>query len=370
VTASGGTGSVSYSISDSWLTFSNISGSNYYFNFTANATTSQRQSVVTFTYSGITRTFTVTQEAGSSSIVPNPAYMDLASSAASDKSVAVTYSGGVFLTSNAPAWITDLQYSGSGSSGVRTYYFGVTQNTSSYGRVWYMHLYNDNDSVYVPIVQRGTVSPSITINPTVDNVSGSSGSVSVEVSHPGINTSDLRATISDTSWITSNGYSDGYNTRTYYFNYSANTGTSQRSATIEFSGLLRTATYTLTQEAGGTIPVITVSPTSSSVGSGSGTTSVSATATGGITVNYSISGSWLSYVSVNNGVYTFSYTVNTGSSSRTATVTFSGTGATSKTFTLTQAGTSPGPTPVETRTLKAYPIKLRYYSEGGRIKVS
>lgn len=376
VTASGGTGSVSYSISDNWLTFSNTSGSNYYFNFTANATTSSRTSIVTFTYSGITRTFTVTQEAGSSSIVPNPAYLSLNSAAQSNLSIAVTYSGGVFLTSDTPAWITDLQYSGSGSSGVRTYYFGAAQNTLSYGRVWYMHLYNDNDSVYVPIVQSGSDSPSITINPTIDNVSGSSGSVTIVVDHPGINQTDMRAVISDTSWITSNGYSDSYymgsyyQKRTYYFNYSANTGTSQRSATIEFSGLLRRATYTLTQDAGSTAPVITVSPTSSSVGSSSGTTSVSATATGGITVNYNISGSWLSYVSVNNGVYTFSYTANTGSSSRTATVTFSGTGATSKTFTLTQAGTSPGPVPVETKTLQAHPSSLRFYKESSSKTVS
>ena len=369
VTASGGTGSVTYSISDNWLTFSNISGSNYFFDFTANATTSSRTAVVTFTYSGITRTFTVTQAAGSSSIVPNPAYMDLASSAASNKSVAVTYSGGVFLTSDVPAWITDLQYSGSGSSGVRTYYFGVTQNTLPYGRAWYMHLYNDNDSVYVPIIQQGTTAASITIDPTVETVSGSSGSVTVVVDHPGINQGDMRAIISDTSWITANGYSDSYyygssyyQRRTYYFNYSANTGTSQRSATIEFTGLLRTATYTLTQNPGSVSPSLSVSPSVVNVSRSAGTTSTTVTVNnpGTGSVSRSISGNWLTYTSTSGNIYNFSYSQNTGSSSRTATVTFSYPGATSVTFTVNQAGTAPVPT--TSPSLVAYPKKLVFKS--------
>ena len=108
-------------------------------------------------------------------------------------------------------------------------------------------------------------------------------------------------------------------------------------------------------------------PTSDSVDAGTGYVyvTVSVNRIGYNQYSRSINGSWLSYVSSAGYIDKYSYRRNPTSEERTATVTYTGGGLT-KTYTLTQEGTSP----YIPGSLKVYPKKLRYYGEGGGIRVS
>ena len=230
--------------------------------------------------------------------------------------------------SSIPSWLSST-YISVGNSG-RSYTITAASNDTSIARDWDFELEDVNMSLVVPITQAAGAQASMTVSPSSDSVSASSGSVQITVTSSGI--SEVSYTISDTSWIS---YA-GKNGNVYTFYYSANSGTSQRQGTITFSGGGLSRTFTLTQA--GEAATLIVSPASDTVGSSSG--SVQVTVSGNVgAVSYSISDtSWLHYTSVNNGVYTFSYDANTGSQ-RQGVVTFSG-GGLSRTFTLTQAAGS------------------------------
>lgn len=267
---SSGISDVQYSISDSWITFGGKSGNIYTFNYEAKTSTGQRTGTITFSGGGITKTYTLTQEGASADeLTATPSSLNFTKSGG-QKSVVLTYTGILHhRTSDAPDWVTKTEYD-MGSSPT-TYYFTVAENTSEYSRMWNAYFYDDNSSLYVPIMQEGTVTPSLRIIPSSGNVDKNSGRIGITVTATGIKSSDI---------------------------------------------------------------------------------------------SYKISGSWLSYSSISGYTFYFTYTENI-SSSRTATVTFSAYGETA-TYTLIQAGDSvyvPG-------SLKVYPKKLRYYGEGGEIKVS
>lgn len=150
-----------------------------------------------------------------------------------------------------------------------------------------------------------------------------------------------------------------------------NTG-SYREENVWFGDRYTSYGVLVKQPAGTVSPSLTVSPSSMNVSNNSGQVSVTVTVnnpTSG-SVSCSISGSWLTESTQSCNTYYFNYSANTGAGTRTAIVTFSYPGASNVTFTVTQAGVSPGPTPAETGSLKAYPKKLRYYKEGGSINVS
>ena len=265
-----GISNVQYSISDSWITYGGKNGNVYTFNYEAKTSTGQRTGTITFSGGGITEIYRLTQEGViENELTATPSSLNFTKSGG-QKSVVFTYTGILHQrSSDAPDWVTKVEYD-MGSSPT-TYYFTVAENTSEYSRMWNSYFYDDNSSLYVPIMQKGTVTPSLRIIPSSGNVDKNSGRIGITVSATGIKSSDI---------------------------------------------------------------------------------------------SYKISGSWLSYESRSGYTFYFTYTENT-SSSRTATVTFSAYGETA-TYTLTQAGTSiyiPG-------SLKVYPNKLRYYGEGGRIRVS
>ena len=266
-----GSSNITYSISDSWLTYQSKSGNVYTFAYTQNSTSSQRTATVTFSASGMKDgIFTLTQAGVSADeLTATPSSLNFTKSGG-QKSVVLTYTGTLHhRTSDEPDWVTKVEYD-MGSSPT-TYYFTVAENTSEYSRIWNTYFYDDNSSLYVPITQKGTVTPSLRIIPASGTVDKNSGRIGLTVTATGIKSSDI---------------------------------------------------------------------------------------------SYKISGSWLSYSSRSGYTFYFEYTENT-SSSRTATITFSAYGETA-TYTLTQAGTSvdvPG-------SLKVYPKKLRYYGEGGSIRVS
>ena len=267
---SSGISDVQYSISDSWITYGGKNGNVYTFNYSSKTSTGQRTGTITFSGGGLSKTYTLTQEGASADeLTATPSSLNFTKSGG-QKSVVLTYTGILHhRTSDAPDWVTKVEYD-MGSSPT-TYYFTVAENTSEYSRIWNAYFYDDNSSLYVPIIQEGTVTPSLKIIPSSGTVDKNSGRIGLTVTATGIKSSDI---------------------------------------------------------------------------------------------SYKISGSWLSYESRSGYTFYFTYTENT-SSSRTATVTFSAYGET-VTYTLRQAGDSiyvPG-------SLKVYPKKLRYYGEGGSIRVS
>ena len=238
-----GSSNITYSISDSWLTYQSKSGNVYTFAYTQNSTSSQRTATVTFSASDMTNgVFTLTQDAASTDeLTATPSSLNFTKSGG-EKSIVLTYTGTLHLRDDNPNWITDISYSVGSSP--KTYYITAAANTSSYAREWKAYFYDANSSIYVPIIQNGTTTPSLSVSPTSGNVDENSGRISITVTATGINSSDINYQISG-SWLSYSSRS-GY---TFYFEYQENTSSSSRTATITFSAFGKTATYTLVQSA-------------------------------------------------------------------------------------------------------------------------
>lgn len=238
-----GSSNITYSISGSWLTYQSKSGNVYTFAYTQNSTSSQRTATVTFSASGMTdETFTLTQAGASTDeLTATPSSLNFTKSGG-QKSIVLTYTGTLHLRDDNPDWITDISYSVGSSP--KTYNITAAANTSSYAREWKAYFYDANSSIYVPIIQNGTTTPSLSISPTSGNVDENSGRISITVTATGINSSDINYQISG-SWLSYSSRS-GY---TFYFEYQENKSSSSRTATITFSAFGKTATYTLVQSA-------------------------------------------------------------------------------------------------------------------------
>jgi hypothetical protein len=180
----------------------------------------------------------------------------------------------------------------------------------------------------------GGTTPTLSVSPTSVSVAaaaGSTGTFNI--------TSSTSWTVSDNqSWLTVSPTS-GSNNATVTVTAQANTG-SARTATVTVSATgVASQTVTVTQAAGGTTPTLSVSPTSVSVAAAAGSTG-----TFNITSNtsWTVSDdqSWLTVSPTsgsNNAAVTVTAQENTGSTTRSATVTVSATGVASQTVTVTQA---------------------------------
>lgn len=238
-----GSSNITYSISGSWLTYQSKSGNVYTFAYIQNSTSSQRTATVTFSASNMTDgVFTLTQAGASTDeLTATPSSLNFTKSGG-EKSIVLTYTGTLHLRDDNPGWITDISYSVGSSP--KTYNITAAANTSSYAREWKAYFYDANSSIYVPIIQNGTTTPSLNISPTSGNVDENSGRISITVTATGINSSDINYQISG-SWLSYSSRS-GY---TFYFEYPENKSSRSRTATITFSAFGKTATYTLVQSA-------------------------------------------------------------------------------------------------------------------------
>ena len=243
---SSGISDIQYSISDNWITYGGKNGNVYTFNYESKTSTGERTGTITFSGGGITEIYTLTQEgASASSITATPSSLNFTKSGG-QKSIVFTYTGVLHQrTTDAPDWVTKVEYSVDLPT---TYYFTVAENTSEYSRMWNSYFYDDNSSLYVPIMQEGTVTPSLRIIPTSGTVDKNSGKIDLTVIATGIKSEDISCKISN-NWLSYSSRS-GYR---FYFTYTENTSR-PRTATITFSAYGETATYTLTQE--GTSPYI------------------------------------------------------------------------------------------------------------------
>lgn len=251
------------------------------------------------------------------------------------RQITVTSTGITVNYSISVDWIQFSSVSGN------VYTFSYTSNTTSSSRTGTITFYGGELSETYTLTQEANLEPSVTVSPTTQNVSSSSGSVTASLTTNNINT--LTYSISD-NWVTfRNNVGLIYN-----FDYTANTSSSSRTAVVTFTGTgpggTTTATYTIVQEgASGPTPILSVTPTSDSVSASSGTVTITLRTQNVTSVTYSSSYPWIHYVSGSeSNIYVFSYDANSGAE-RTGTVTFTATGpggSTSKTYTLTQAGSS------------------------------
>ena len=287
----------------------------------------------------------------------------------SPKSNTVSSSSGSVQITVTSSGISNVQYSISdswityGGKNGNVYTFNYSSKTSTGQRTGTITFSGGGITEIYRLTQEGASAPaSLSISPIRKTVSGAPGRVDITVNQTGID--DLQYTFSKNSdFIFS--HKEG---NVYVFSYGINTSTlNNRSESITFSGGGLSETFTLYQQPQSTTKSLNLIPTSDSVDAGTGYVyvTVSPNRIGYDQISRSINGSWLSYVSSAGYIDKYSYRRNPTSEERTATVTYTGGGLT-KTYTLTQAGTSiyvPG-------SLKVYPNKLRYYGEGGGIRVS
>lgn len=337
----------------SWLPYQtvNVDSTHRSYTITAskNSSTSSRSFNLKISNGTDTVTVPITQagaEAASLTISPTGASVG---SAAGTTSVTVTSTGiDTVECSIEEGWVSLKTQSNN------VYTFSYTANTTSSKRSCIITFYGGGLSKTFVINQ---AAGAISVSPTSKNVGNTSGTIQVTVT----GSSNITYSISG-SWLTYQSKSGNV----YTFAYTENSTSSQRTATVTFSASgMTNGVFTLIQDAASAPASLTISPTSNSVSSSSGSVQITVTSSGISDVQYSISDSWITYGGKSGNVYTFNYSSKTSTGQRIGTITFSGGGIT-EIYRLTQAGTS-----VDVLgSLKVYPKKLRYYGEGGSIKVS
>ena len=375
-----GISDISYDIRDSWIKYKSKSGSVYTFSYDKNTTTSVREGNVIFLGGGESSRFTLTQWAQTENFYIYPsnnifnAY-GKPSGAGYTNLVNAVYP---VTTVVSDSWITasvdetnnmvEVTVSSNNTSGtdqVRTGTIVITDNSGA--SATYSITQTGDDIMFNP-------------NPVSFKADGSGGPYELNVlCHTTLHTEDYAHPDSNTipSWLTFKLISGGINGILHYSITAAkNTSSTPRSARVLFKETVDTehsGYLNVTQESGQGDP-LSVSPTELNYTAAGGTKSVTVSGGNGtINVNNGSFPSWLSVKSAGGGVYNLTATKNTGKA-RSFAVWFTDNTSTVTMNVYQQAGDTPGPgpgpTPVVTGSLKAYPMRLRYYSDGGGIAVS
>lgn len=378
-----GISDISYDIRDSWIKYKSKSGSVYTFSYDKNTTTSVREGTVIFSGGGESSRFTLTQWAQTENFYIYPsnnifnAY-GKPSGASYTNLVNAVYP---VTTVVSDSWITasvdetdnsvEVTVSSNNTTGTdlaRTGTIVITDNSGA--SATYSITQAGDDIMFNP-------------NPVTFKADGSGGPYELDVyCHTTLHTEDYAHPDSNTipSWLTFKLISGGINGILHYsITASKNTSSTPRSARVLFKETVDTehsGYLNVTQEGEGGSDPLSVSPTELNYTAAGGTKSVTVSGGNGtINVNNGSFPSWLSVKSAGGGVYNLTTTKNTGKA-RSFAVWFTDNTSTVTMNVYQQAGDTPGPgpgpgpTPVVTGSLKAYPMRLRYYSDGGSIAVS
>ena len=375
-----GISDISYDIRDSWIKYKSKSGSVYTFSYDKNTTTSVREGNIIFSGGGESVRFNLIQWAQTENFYIYPsnnifnAY-GKPSGASYTNLVNAVYP---VTTVVSDSWITasvdetnnrvEVTVSSNNTSGTdqaRTGNIVITDNSGA--SATYSITQTGDDIMFNP-------------NPVSFKADGSGGPYELDVyCHSTLHTEDYAHPDSNTipSWLTFKLKAGGINGILHYSITAAkNTSSTPRSARVLFKETVDTehsGYLNVTQESGQGDP-LSVSPTELNYTAAGGTKSVTVSGgTGTINVNNGSFPSWLSVKSAGGGVYNLTATKNTGKA-RSFAVWFTDNTSTVTMNVYQQAGDTPGPgpgpTPVVTGSLKAYPMRLRYYSDGGSIAVS
>lgn len=227
-------------------------------------------------------------------------------------------------------WLTLSPASGTNNGAITATF---TTNTGSAARTATITVSGGGQSQTVTVVQEGAAGSTLNVTPASQSVAAASGSTTFNVN------SNVTWSVSDNqAWLTVSPTS-GANGGIITANFSANSTTNSRTATITVTGGGLTKTVTVVQA--GSVPnTLVVTPATQSVAAAGGSTtlSVSSNVTWAATDNQS----WLTLSpasGVNNGTITATFSANTSSSNRTATITVTGGGFT-RTATIVQGGAS------------------------------
>ena len=375
-----GISDISYDIRDSWIKYKSKSGSVYTFSYDKNTTTSVREGNIIFSGGGESSRFTLTQWAQTENFYIYPSNGIFNAYGVAGKGSFTNLVNAVYpvTTVVSDSWITasvdetynmvEVTVSSNNTSGTdqaRTGTIVITDNSGA--SATYNITQAGDDIMFDP-------------NPVTFNADGSGGPYELDVyCHSTLHTEDYAHPDSNTipSWLTFKLESGTINgILSYSITAAKNTSSTSRSARVLFKETVDTehsGYLNVTQKSGQGDP-LSVSPTELNYTAAGGTKSVTVSGGNGtINVNNGSFPSWLSVKSAGGGVYNLTATKNTGKA-RSFAVWFTDNTSTVTMNVYQQAGDTPGPgpgpTPVVTGSLKAYPMRLRYYSDGGSIAVS
>ena len=331
VTVTGvGASDISYDISASWITFDHKSGDDYYFNYTVNSG-AERTGVVTFSATGFdSSTFTLQQNAGSSSssISVSPSSLSFGPDA-SYADISLSYGGSYFNTAadEVYTWVTVNMSDKGGGQATGTVSVPVNNTTASRrGNIYFTD--EEGGSIALPVEQSG-IQAVLAANPSSLNIPAEGGTVTTAVTYVGsLSAASLPSWLSETHTDTDSSH------RTYSLTAASNGPTQERTFNWRLDDDYNNM-YVFISQAAKIQTSLVISPTSQSVGSSAGTVDITVRSSGISEISYDITGDWITYSSKSGSVYTFSYEQNPTTSVREGTITFSG-GGISKTFKLTQ----------------------------------
>ncbi len=246
--------------------------------------------------------------------------------AAGTGTIAVTSGSGCNWTAvSNNSWITIT--SGSTGTGNGTVNYSVTANTGNSQRTGTITVGGQTFTV----AQSGNTTCTYTISPTSHSFTSAAGTAAITVTSA--STCHWTAATNST-WITITSGSTGTGNGTVNYSVTANSGTSQRTGTITIGGQV----YNVTQS-GTTACTYTIAPTTQSYPSPVATGTINVTTANGCNWTAATNDSWITITSGStgsgNGTVNYSITANSGTSSRTGTITVGG-----HNYTITQSGTS------------------------------
>ena len=318
-----GISSVSYNISDSWITYGSKSGSVYTFNYAVNGTSSSRTGTITFSGGGLTRTFTLSQDAGYSiSISPSSVTVGSGANTYRDSDLyTVSYTSPdvvpvlTYSVVSGDSWLSMSTSSTSPSYTQVT----VTANTSTTSRTGIIRwtLYDSNshqvDYADVTVVQQGvTPTPVMTISPSSLTFDNTGGSNNVTVTYTG----DLSYNSSSfPSWLSITEVSSSSGQKVFRLTATATSLTTVRTFNVVFQDSGSIATLVVNQQ--GRSASFSVTPQSLSLIKEGGSTGLTFfnVPSGGLSWNitYGSGSGWITVSFMSGTVANVQVTANSGS---------------------------------------------------------
>ena len=286
------------------------------------------------TSAGLTQySFSITPLAPTPTLSVAPTAITNVAAAGESKTLTITSNAAWTATSD-QSWATLSVSSGTNNGTVNV---TLAQNTGTSPRTVTLTFTAGSLTRTVTITQDGaTPTLSATLASTT-NVAAGGGIAGVNVVS---NTNWSITTSGLPSWVTLS-TSSGTNNGTVNVTLAPNTGTAPRTVTLTFTAGSLTRTVTITQD--GATPTLSVSPTTLSPTAAGGTATV--TVTSNVAAWSVVSNQGWATVSpasgANNGTVTVTFAANTGTSPRTAKLTFSATGLPNQEVQITQPGTAP-----------------------------
>ena len=293
--------------------------------YTANTSSTPRTASITISASGAnTQTVTVIQAGVAAALAVSPSTQSVRATAG-NTSFSVTSNVNWTASSNV-GWCT-VTPSGSGNATLTVNY---TENTATISRTATITISASGVTNQTVTVIQAAAAAALAVSPLNQNVAAPSGSTSFTVS------SNLNWTAqSNAGWctVTPSGIGNG----TINANFTANTSTSSRTATITVAAT-GVSNHTVTVTQAGTSSALSVNPSTQSVSALSGNTSFSVTSNTAWIAQSNASWCTVTSSGTGNGTINAYYTENLSTNSRTATITISASGMTDQTVSVTQAG--------------------------------